>query len=63
MEDEGDSDTNHSWSPWNNTKIPRKETGGNEEELSVQTTALLKSARILRGVLESRGDLLSLRLQ
>ena len=30
---------------------------------TVQTTALLKTARILRRVLETRGDLLSLKLQ
>ena len=30
---------------------------------TIQTTALLKTARILRGVLETWGDLLSLKLQ
>ena len=30
---------------------------------TIQTTALLRSARILKRVLETRGDLLSLRLQ
>ena len=30
---------------------------------TIQTTALLRSARILRRVLETRGDLLSLKLQ
>ena len=30
---------------------------------TIQTTALLRSARILRRVLETRGDLLSLRLK
>ena len=35
--------------------------GGRVE--TIQTTALLKTARILRRVLETRGDLLSLKLQ
>ena len=37
------------------------EIRGREE--TIQTTALLRSARILRRVLEIRGDLVSLRLQ
>ena len=37
------------------------EVGGREE--TIQTTALLKTARILRRVLESLGDLLSLNLE
>ena len=37
------------------------EVGGRVE--TIQTTALLRTARILRRVLETRGDLLSLRLQ
>ena len=37
------------------------EVGGLEE--TIQTTALLKTARILRRVLETWGDLLSLNLQ
>ena len=37
------------------------EVGGREE--TIQTTALLKTARILRRVLETWGDLLSLKLQ
>ncbi len=37
------------------------EVGGRVE--TIQTTALLKTARILRRVLETRGDLLSLNLQ
>ena len=37
------------------------EVGGQVE--TIQTTALLRTARILRRVLETRGDLLSLRLQ
>ena len=37
------------------------EVGGREE--TIQTTALLRTARILRRVLETWGDLLSLRFQ
>ena len=37
------------------------EVGGRVE--TIQTTALLRTARILRRVLETRGDLLSLKLQ
>ena len=37
------------------------EVGGQVE--TIQTTALLRTARILRRVLETRGDLLSLRIQ
>ena len=37
------------------------EVGGQVE--TIQTTALLKTARILRRVLETKGDLLSLKLQ
>ena len=37
------------------------EVGGRVE--TIQTTALLKTARILRRVLETEGDLLSLKLQ
>ena len=37
------------------------EVGGHVE--AIQTTALLKTARILRRVLETWGDLLSLKLQ
>ena len=37
------------------------EVGGRVE--TIQTTVLLRTARILRGVLETLGDLLSLRLQ
>ena len=37
------------------------EVGGRVE--TIQTTALLRTARILKRVLETRGDLLSLRLQ
>ena len=37
------------------------EVGGRVE--TIQTTALLKTARILRRVLETWGDLLSLKLQ
>ena len=37
------------------------EDGGRVE--TIQTTALLRTARILRRVLETLGDLLSLRLQ
>ena len=37
------------------------EVGGRVE--AIQTTALLRTARILRRVFETRGDLLSLKLQ
>ena len=53
---EGDSDTSFIWSPWNNLNNMEKKL----EELkirgrieTVQTTTLLKLARILRRVLES----------
>ena len=39
------------------------ELGIRQRIKTIQTTALLKSARILRRVLETEGDLLTLRLQ
>ena len=43
------------------TGLEDLEVGGRVE--IIQTTALLRTARILRGVLETLGDLLSLKLQ
>ena len=60
---EGDGDTSCNWCAWNGPQMLR--VGGLEIEgqiETIQTTALLRSARILRRVLEIWGDLLSLRL-
>ena len=59
----GDGKTNWAWNGrqkiW--TSIGKVEVGGRIE--AIQTIAFLRSTRILRRVLESRGELLSLRLQ
>ena len=65
MGDEGDSETNCNWCTWNDSQ--RLAKGLQELEISgraktIQTTALLWLARILRRVLNSWGDLVSLRL-
>ena len=62
---EGDSDTNCNWCTWNDPQklsIKAEELGTGERAGNNQTTALLWSARILRRVLETRGDLLLPRL-
>ena len=64
-EHEGDCDTNCNWCAQNNPKkldkaLEEVKISGRAE--TIQTTALLRSARILRRVLETC-DLLSLRLQ
>ena len=54
---EGDSDTNHCWSPRKNHQEPKKETEVSKKIQrrieTAQTTALLTLARILRRVLQS----------
>ena len=65
MKHESEGDTNcNSCAQYSHERID-KGTGGVEirgRGKTIQTTALLKSARILRRVLETRGDLLSLKL-
>ena len=51
VEHEGDGDTHCNWSTWNNPQNLRKGTGRWAE--TIQTKALLRSARILRRVLET----------
>ena len=61
---EGDSDTNYSWHPWNGSQVSKKRL----EELEIRkieaipTIELLKSTRVLKRVMETWGDFLSLRL-
>ena len=65
MEHEDDSDTSKIPSPKNNPEEPRKlsmKLEIMERTETVQTTALLRSVRIPRRVLETWGDFLSLRL-
>ena len=62
MEHEGDNYTNCDWYFWYQKIIKGLENlkvGGRVE--TIQTTALLRTARILRRVLETWGDLLSLK--
>ena len=66
MEYENDNNTNCNWCSWYNHRRISTRTGvlGNKGRVeTIQTTVLLRSARILRGVLETWGDLLSLKLQ
>ena len=66
MEHEIEGDTNCNWCAWYSHKSIRTGTGvlGNKRTSgTIQTTALLRSARVLGRVLETWGDLLSLRLQ
>ena len=51
MEYESDTTTNHTWNTQNNPQEPRKENEGTRN--SEMTTALLRSVRILRSVLEN----------
>ena len=63
MEYEHDSYTNCNWCTWNNTPRIGKKTGrvGNKRTRE-HITAVLRLTRILRRVLETWGDLLSLKL-
>ena len=56
MEHESDGDTNYNWCSRNDLGKERKglEVGGWTE--TIKTTVLLRSARILRKVLETCGD-------
>ena len=61
-----DSDTNCNWCTWNGSKSLERgleglEIGGRVD--TIQTTPLLRSARILKIVQKSWGDLLSLKLE
>ena len=63
MEHEGDCDTNCNWYTWNDHYglvwgLEKLEIGGRAE--TIEITALLRSARILSGVLKTWVDLLSL---
>ena len=67
VEDEGDGDTNYNWvhgtvtvNKWLLKGLEDLEVGSWVE--TIQRTALLKTARILRRVLETFGELLSLNL-
>ena len=51
MEHGGDGDTNFNWCAWNNPQRIGRETGRLGNKRTIQTTALLRSARILRRVL------------
>ena len=66
MEYESDDYTNCDWCSWYSHRRIGKCTEGYLEITglveNIQTTALLRSARILRGVLEICGDLLSHKL-
>ena len=66
MEHEDDGDTNCNWCIWNNSQRIGK--GMEELEIrgqveTIQTTALLRLARILCRVLVTWGDLLLLKLR
>ena len=63
MEHENDGDANCNRCTWNTPQKTDKELEDLEirgQVEAIQTTALLKSARILRIVLETWGDMLSL---
>ena len=65
MEHEGDNYTNCNWYVWNNNKRITKGTGGLgswRTSGNLETTTLLRTPRILRRVLETWGNLLSLKL-
>ncbi len=56
MEHEGDGDTNGYWCTWNNPQMIGKRSKDLEirkQEETILTTALLRSAGILRRILES----------
>ena len=66
MEHESDGDTNCGRRTWDNPQSIGKGTRriGNKWPVEIiQSAALLRSTRILRRVLETKGDLLSLKLQ
>ena len=66
MEHEGDSDTNCNSALWTIPKRLGKVLEDfviREQEETIQTIALLRSARVLRRVLKTWGDLLSPKLQ
>ena len=64
---EGDGDINCSWCVWKSSQKLQKETGGIGNQMKnwdhIDHTALLRSARILRKVLEIWAGLLSLRFK
>ena len=62
VEHESDGETNCNWWPWTVSKCFGKKSGGIWNQRPSKSTELLKSVRILRRVLETWGDLLSLRL-
>ena len=53
MDHEVDSDTNYSWSSWNNPEEAVKETGWTRIPETIQTTVVLG----LNGILKKRPDL------
>ena len=59
---EGGYDANNSWSPQNNSEESGKKANRTGKVVTVQTTKLIKSARILRRIQESWRDLQSLGL-
>ena len=59
-ENEGDGGTNFSWCAWNGPQKGSKQLEIRGRIETIHTTALLRSVRILRRVLETGGDLLSL---
>ena len=64
MEHESDGDDNSSWSTrYRHQRIDKGIGGLGNKTDTIETIALLKSATILRRVVETRGDLLSLKLQ
>ena len=65
MEQDGDGDSSCGWCTWDNPQRIGKSTGRleiREVVETIQTTALERSARILRNVLETREDLSPLKL-
>ena len=66
MEHEGNGDSNWNWHSFCGHQKTNTGTGGFEKKRrmeSIQTTALVKSTRIIRRVLETCGELLSLRFK
>ena len=57
---ESDGDTNYNWCAWNDPQGLVKRTGRVE---TIQTTALLRSVRTFRKVIETCENLQSLKLQ
>ena len=58
MEYENDGDTNWDWWTWYDPQRLDNIAGRFRNQTTIQTTALLRSVRILRRVLDTRGDLL-----